>query len=773
MSNSRAQRFLRMLAGGVFAVATAIPLQADTITMGEPTVLSEYACCDDGLLVAQEAVLSQAATLRSVSFYVCGPSECGQPSEGQLRFGVYDATGPSGGPGVKKAETNEITPVEGWNTVNVVTPVALPAGTYWLAYAHTSPVLSYNVTFFSGAQSRYYSFTYGPLPATFSVTPSITDTRWSFYATLETETSNSLAPEDRLTTWNPGLPEGIPHRTVLCGPMIQAADFGNGTSDATAAIQSRLDNCGADQVVVLSAGEFMITSALKIKNLQNQGVVLRGQGPSGPNRTVLRMPLDTPSNVVSIGTHFYTTVQSKNLVADAVKGTMTAQLVDVMGLDPPLSAGEVLLIDQTTDPSITDWGARCLPGGNCRGWFSRYDRPTGQILEIDSVAGTMLTFKTPFHMTFKTANAAQLTRFAQWSSGPAQPPTKYAGLEDLAVSGGGSPTGGGNIWLTNAAYSWISNVESSDHEGNSIEIAASYRTVVRDSYIHSARNPTPSGAGYGIAVSHASSDNLIENNIVWNMNKVMVMQASGGGNVIGYNYMDDGWISYNPGWVEVGLNASHMTTPHYELFEGNVSFNFDGDNTWGNAVYITAFRNHLTGKRLSKSPLALTDEQNPRAIGLMRGHKWYTFVGNVLGNPWQGTPPRPDTLCNGAMYELLAPTSSWGNCEMAIPESERSPLPMWKMGYDPETWDTGDEEVVATLWRAGNYEYSTQSGEMRWEDAPPQPIPNSLYLSAVPAFFGSCAWPPFGGDRTPTIGTLPARARFTNNTPFDHGDPCP
>src|SRR5207249_1257409 len=108
----------------------------------------------------------------------------------------------------------------------------------------------------------------------------------------------------------------------------------------------------------------------------------------------------------------------------------------------------------------------------------------------------------------------------------------------------------------------------------------------------------------------------------WNMNKVMVMRASGGGNVIAYNYMQDGWISYAQAFVETGLNASHMTTPHYELFEGNESFNFDGDNTWGNAVYITVFRNHLTGKRRSAAPLQLSDKGNARAIGLMRGHQW-------------------------------------------------------------------------------------------------------------------------------------------------------
>ena len=46
----------------------------------------------------------------------------------------------------------------------------------------------------------------------------------------------------------------------------------------------------------------------------------------------------------------------------------------------------------------------------------------------------------------------------------------------------------------------------------------------------------------------------------WNFNKVMVMRSSGGGNVVAYNYMQDGYGSYYPNQIENGLNASHMTS---------------------------------------------------------------------------------------------------------------------------------------------------------------------------------------------------------------------
>ena len=82
-----------------------------------------------------------------------------------------------------------------------------------------------------------------------------------------------------------------------------------------------------------------------------------------------------------------------------------------------------------------------------------------------------------------------------------------------------------------------------------------------------------------------------------------------------------------------------MTTPHYELFEGNEAFNIDADARWGNSVYITFFRNHATGVRRSLGGLNLTDQMHRRAIGLGAGHYWYTFVGNVLGYP--GMSPAP------------------------------------------------------------------------------------------------------------------------------------
>ena len=102
------------------------PPPVSTITIGETNILSVTDGNNGNRLVAQRATLSQTATIQSLSFYVVTAS-------GFLRLGIYDATGPGGGPGAKKAETDSITPTTGWNTANVA-PVSLPPGTYWLAY---------------------------------------------------------------------------------------------------------------------------------------------------------------------------------------------------------------------------------------------------------------------------------------------------------------------------------------------------------------------------------------------------------------------------------------------------------------------------------------------------------------------------------------------------------------------------------------------------------------------------------------------------------------
>lgn len=564
----------------------------------------------------------------------------------------------------------------------------------------------------------------------------------------------------RTIPWNPGVPGGVPQRTTVCATLSAT---GKGDD---AAINAALASCPDNEVVLLNAGTYNIKNAI-IWSKSN--VVLRGSGGPGVAAAQQTRLIADPSlygPVVNIGLNLFPhpTGASVNLTADAMQGTNSATVTSTTGFN----VGDLITVDILVDPA-DDTGAwiidapaggtglvypyaeydpaRSPKGDPSRGWFNRTDRPTAQLMEIRSISGNTITFSAPFHMTFDVDHTAQMTA---WDTEP----LTNSGLEDVYVSG--VPAPGGNaqyndVVLTMAKYSWAKNVETDNSNGYGIGIDQSFRCIVRDSYIHSTINPTPGGAGYGLEFSWGSAENLAENNISWNFDKVMVMRASGGGNVTAYNYMDDGWIAYQPNWVESGINAAHMTMPHFELFEGNLSFALGTDDTWGGSSFITWLRNVATNHRSAWPPLntfvyntstqkeggctpsgpfdgscvPYTDAGNRASAEADYGDDFFNYVGNVLGS--SGMPVAPES--QGFAYANSAP--NW----------TMDPVPMWMVGFGD--WNSQqdmqtDQGVVNTIFRDGNYDYATNT--VKWA-ASPQTLPKSLYTTSKPSFFGSYGWP--------------------------------
>ena len=587
----------------------------------------------------------------------------------------------------------------------------------------------------------------------------------------------ALIPPARLTAWSPGMPGGVPARTTVCA-NVSATTYGNGTQDATAGIQAALDACPAGRVVQLSAGSFQVNNYLLI----HSGITLRGAGPGVTTLTKTNgaharlsktQPID-PSTyqydtqpIIIVGPNRWPKTDdttSQALVLDGSQGATSVTVANAAGF----AAGQIVLVDELSgaswqntpngfpgaakvwagdrvawnmhwplqqyqdDNSFSDANGPYDLDGTTRvvphamSWFSRQDRPTNELKDIASVSGNTITFTTPLTISYRTNHTAQVTRPMADSVH-----VKNAGVEDLTTVGGAD----GQVRFENAAYSWAKNIEVTQWIGEGVAINTSFRVELRDSYIHTGSWPTPGGAGYAVSFAGGSSQVLVENNILSDTNKVMVMRSSGAGSVVGYNYADDGWISYDQGWQEVGINASHMSGPHHVLFEGNYSQNADSDYTHGNAIYLTFFRNWLSGHRKS-----FADISNVRAVGLAYGSWWDSFVGNVLGLPGQMA---------GWTYEDPAMTSigaQWGNDSI------------WKLGYDPERWTmVPDPQVLSTVIREGNFDYVTN--QVHWTSAAQQ-LPPSLYLTSKPTFFGTNPWPWVDPTGATKVFTLPARARF-------------
>ncbi|AKU89852.1 hypothetical protein [Vulgatibacter incomptus] len=567
-----------------------------------------------------------------------------------------------------------------------------------------------------------------------------------------------LLPPDRQTLWLPGLnavggipsdtdsarpatiylPKGDPFRGYSVDPVLA-----NGKSDASRAIQAALDAAGEQasekgrKVVFLHAGEYSIRGeGLIVPSF----VTLRGQGPRGDNATRVVKVKGSQMPVVRLGHLWIKHTAPIDLAEDAPHGTTRIQVVK----NPGYEVGELVFIDQLVDTArVGSWWnplRQKTASDPSRGWFSRQNRPTGQVVEIVGVRGNTLELSTPLRLPYFTSDRAQVVRFSGGEeNGPAVPTKKWSGVEDLYVSGGEQ----GNVIFTGTSYSWARNLESDRSSGSSVAFLSTFRCVLRDSFVHSTVDPNPGGAGYGLDLSTYSADNLVENNISWNFNKVIVMRAAGGGNVVAYNYLEDGWGAGYPTIPEIGLNASHYATSHHELFEGNESWHIGGDGYWGNAVDITFFRNHVTGRRRSFQPLKLRDEVMRKFIHVPEWHTNFSFLGNVIGTSDMKAAPQ-----SGFVYEGKPPWN-W------------NPVPIWAIGVEHDAGKEGqDAKVVATTLRHGNFDFVSK--KVSWDPAiARRDLPPSLYLDAKPSFFGEKPWPWVVPEKADApVSILPAHERF-------------
>ena len=200
-------------------IALSFGAAAQTVKMGETAVLTAADNGNGNFLLAQEANLAQAAKIKSLSFYVTAAS-------GKLVLGIYNATGPLGGPGTLVAQTAAFTPSVGWNVASTTTTPTLAAGNYWLAYLPSSNGLSF-VKENNTGNCRFYALTFtSTLPQTFSTkTTNCTPVLWSFYATLTaTTTPPTLQLSDSPST--PSVPANAAVSTVA---TTLTASWSNGT----------------------------------------------------------------------------------------------------------------------------------------------------------------------------------------------------------------------------------------------------------------------------------------------------------------------------------------------------------------------------------------------------------------------------------------------------------------------------------------------------------------------------------------------------------------
>lgn len=584
-----------------------------------------------------------------------------------------------------------------------------------------------------------------------------------------------LIPTDRRTTWNPGIPGGIPKVTTTFA-TINAATYGTGVTDAQAVINKAIAAAGAvatennRQIVFLPKGTYRITGAI---GLFSSNVVLRG---AGPDKTRIRLDSSTPTSVIQFGVPGFWPSYSPaiDVTADAAKGSRQITVTDAGGIQ----VGDVLQIDQVDDSTYInrlpdgiyhkrqlseDVNGPAREAGAGTGVEETGWRSESQQIEVVAKTGKTLLLAGPLHRSFLLRRKPQVFKTATARQG--EPGIRYAGVEDLSFSGGGLPGDGQpGLWLLNAAYCWAQNVEGDGRPdtvlpgkyvnpggmtGIHVQLSHAYRCEVRHSYLHHARVVRNGGIAYGVSIAGGSSDNLIEDNILIHLNKPYLGNNSGGGNVIAYNYQDNAYIDVAPGWQETGLDAAHQAFSHSDLFEGNWATNLSADSTHGNTGFHVFFRNYAHGRNTSPP---VPDNANLAAVGLGGYSREHTFIANVLNQT--GT---------GIVYEAN-PSQNTG---VSLPAIYR--LGYASLGGSFENWDDGT--AAARIYRHGNWD--PVSNAVVWDPKNRfRKLPDSLFHRSKPSFFGSLDWPwvnPNGATPAARVKVLPAKQRYDRGTPFASG----
>lgn len=605
----------------------------------------------------------------------------------------------------------------------------------------------------------------------------------------------TIVPTISRTIWNPGIYGGVPLDSANAstfpngvGPAIQHGEtIAAGATKET--IQSMLNAAGtaasktSRRFVKLGPGTFTLSGGLSIPSY----VILRGTLSGTTRQTILRQTFTGSLISIGITGNRGNWGIIRNVVGVAQKGDPTITVDNASNIN----VGDIITIDHLRDGSVngpSNGVALYNPPnpGNfvwtlSSMWYQRQPYSTGngtdflfpdsdgwrfisQHCEVLAKNGNTLTIYdavnrrgSPLHTTY------YLTPQVYRCAGAYADVARYTGLEDLVIHPSGT-NGQRVISMNGAAFCWVKNVEvngaAQSWSGRHCQLfSQTYRCEIRDSYFHESGNYNQGGNAYGINIS--GSENLIENNIVIKLNKPIVLECSNGGNVVAYNYVDEAVIgSLTNNWQEAAI-STHASFCHHELIEGNWTPNVGPDSTHGNNGFNTIFRNFCRGQNSSNKATAYR-----RAIFSDGWQMHLNSIGNVLWYAGSGV----QNLFTASMSAANAGnTNGIGYAGITQSAVYLIGSNAWTIGdgNKPGADNMDNGMAYGNFHRHLDYDYKSNS-QFSNSSNPVKILPNSLYLTAKPAFFGSHAWPwvnPAGATDSARIQTLPAKARYDAGSP--------
>lgn len=427
-----------------------------------------------------------------------------------------------------------------------------------------------------------------------------------------------ILPADRRIDWNPGIPGGIPKIT---GPVKNIMDYGadpkgvNDSHDAIVAAMNALPQSGG--VVFIPEGTYKVNEVIRITR---NNIVFRGTGVQS------RLLMGNRGSSVSVEKR--SNGEWQKITGGFEKGSKTLTVED----GSKFKSGLFAEIEQDNDPEVM----YTKPEWN-QSWSKS---AVGQIFAVDRVNKNTITLKTPLHLTFSPTLNVKVRPMDM---------VTHVGFENLYIEK--TVASGATLEFNNAAYCWITGVESYHTRTSHVNLARCLDNTITMNFFHRSYSYGGGGSGYGISCDQHTTDILVENNVFDSLRHAMLVQVGSNGNVFAYNYsthaiQGDGETNLNVGWDPPDISI-HGHQAFMNLYESNELDEIGISDYWGPAGPGNTFlRNKVTKEGIffydktqkqnligNVTPL-IKDEDHKSSDNLLQGN-----VVNGTVN-WQPGMPR-------------------------------------------------------------------------------------------------------------------------------------
>jgi hypothetical protein len=254
----------------------------ESLTIGTKSLLGIKDKGNSKILNAYQCTLSKKATVKSLSIYVEDNSK-----GGKVRLGIFSDS--KGKPGKLVAYTAEYTPakLKAWSTKNVISPVTLMPGNYWLVFECDNDKFTTKCADLSKSNQsvQYKKWKYQKLPSSFPTGSgfSYDKSNCSFYVALIPVTT--LTPTPSTTPTPEPTPAGGVYNVSAYGNLIEG-DRSVVTEEQkqtnTKTIQAAINAAGkaGGGIVAIPAGTYCVTgrAGWECLRVDYDNITLQGAG---------------------------------------------------------------------------------------------------------------------------------------------------------------------------------------------------------------------------------------------------------------------------------------------------------------------------------------------------------------------------------------------------------------------------------------------------------------------------------------------------------------